>query len=405
MFNNIPFSFKNKNEEYFIINNIQQFCNENNLPTSLDKVELLNRIEEFGKMKDDNGIKVMSWADKCLKEGIKKILITSVEGTRRLRNRTSEEWKLIINRGFAIESCKYILEAENFQELKLCKYTVSTNNNVVEKISFNFTILLKEQKGREDIYNTIIYPIFIDLYVQNSFIVGRAKSKSSLYKYFNDDEQIGKNISCDLLIQEAFSIIYEKLGITRASVPYNMDLLKRKLHKMVDECTNTPESIVIRLDREIEWREKFVKEFFFRQAIDITEGDYYKDALHDLKIFMEKYISITTKDKGIFTEDRYGYPIQISATDEDFSSVEETSSEEVPLQCTPIFFDNKRLIQKQKKCDNVLFVFKRNPQIYFTRKSYRCIIKELKGYLHLEFRKYVLEEDIDNVLSRIIGNN
>ena len=167
----------------------------------------------------------------------------------------------------------------------------------------------------------------------------------------------------------------------------------------------TPAEIQEKLDEEECHRIKFVKSFLERQKIDLLRGENYKNALEDLAVLMEKYISINYEDKNIFTRDRYAYPIQISATDDDSSSVEETSLDDKPLQCTPIFFDNKKVIQKQKKCDDVVMVFKREVRTYFTNSTFQAIIEVKRGAMHIDLRKYVLEEDIENVLSRIIRCN
>ena len=174
---------------------------------------------------------------------------------------------------------------------------------------------------------------------------------------------------------------------------------------MVDECTKTPPEIQEKLNDEEVYRIKFIKSFLDRQGISLLNGENYKNALEDLNVLMEKYISINYEDNSIFTRDRYAYPIQISATDEDSSSVEETSLEDKPLQCTPIFFDNKKVIQKQKKCDDLIMVFKREIKTYFTNKTFKAIIEIKRGQMHIDLRKYVLEEDIENVLSRVIRCN
>ena len=212
-------------------------------------------------------------------------------------------------------------------------------------------------------------------------------------------------MNCDKLIGEAIDLSIEKLNVSKESVSVGLHRFKGIIHKIVDETTATPNEINEKLELEKGFRESFIKKFLERQGIDPLTGDNYKNAVEDLTVLMEKYISINYFDKDIFTKGRYGYPIQISATDEDASSIEETSLEDKPLQCTPIFFDNKKIIQKQKKCDNVIMVFKREPKTYFTNKTFQAIIEVKRGSMHIDLRKYVLEEDIENVLSRIIRCN
>lgn len=411
MIKDIPLSFKDKNEDYLIVPKLQAFCKENNLCTSLDKVQLINSIINFANKSDKNSIKFKEWLDNTLKEGVKKILVTKVQNLKKLRNKNKEEWANLIRQGFNIEESKYILDANHSCNITLCSYKLIEKDGKIKRISLNFTVLLKERKNKELPLKTIIYPIFIDLYLDKGYLVGRSKSKSSLYRFetYNAKdvkENIeDKTINFEKLIEETFSMIYTALDIERESVLSNMHEFKSIIHLIIDECTKTPSEIITKLEDENKFISEFIKEFFKRQSISPLINENYKDATEDIKIFMEKYISINSPDKKIFTNNRYAYPIQIAVTDSDFSSLEESSLEDKPLQCTSIFFDNKKLIQKEKKCDSALFIFKKSSKKYFTTKGFPVIVEVKKGYIYIDFRKYVLEEEIENVLSRIIRDN
>lgn len=412
MIQDIPFCFKDRNEDYLIVDKLQEFCKDKNLKTSLDKIELINSIIDFAKADNLNSEIVCKWLDSTLKEGVKKLIIGKLEEIYNYRNKSPLEWIEIISEQFNLEASNYIITGEHTNELKLCGYNFFINNDdKVERVSLNYTILLKEFKNRNMPSSTIIYPIFIDIDLNNGYIIGRSKSKSSLFK-FETVKRDGVNIdvetssvNCDKLINEAINYTINNLDISKEDVNVSVHRFKSILHKMVDDCTKTPPEIQEKLDEEECYRIKFIKDFLDRQEISLINGENYKNALEDLNVLMEKYISINFEDNSIFTRDRYAYPIQISATDEDSSSVEETSLEDKPLQCTPIFFDNKKVIQKQKKCDNVILVFKREIKTYFTNKTFQAIIVVKRGAMHIDLRKYVLEEDIENVLSRIIRFN
>lgn len=408
MIEDIPFCFKDRNEEYLTLGKLQEFCKENKLKTSLDKVELVNSIIEFAKVSEENSIRVCEWADPTLKEGIKKIIIFKLNNTRRLMNKTEEEWIQIINERFQVYESIPILNYAHKNKISLCGYKFVLNEDKVSKVELKYTILLKEQKKKDQLPISVIYPIFIDVYIDEGYIVGRSKSKSSIFKFQiieiegKKKDDITESMNCDKLIGEAVNLTIKKIDVSKEDVPTGLHIFKGIIHKIVDETTATPKEIQEKLDEEQECRQNFIKKFLERQKISLLNGDNYKHAVEDLTVLMEKYMSINYNDKDIFTKDRYGYPIQISATDEDSSSVEETSLEDKPLQCTPIFFDNKKIIQKQKKCDNVIMVFKRTPKTYFTNKTFQAIMEVKRGSMHIELRKYVLEEDIGNVLSRII---
>lgn len=411
MITDIPFCFKDRNEEYLTLGKLQEFCKINGLKTGLDKVELTASIVEFAKKSEENSSKVSIWMDATLKEGIKKLIICKVNNTRQHWNKTEDEWAGIINNIFNINTSSHLLEFKHENKMKLCGYKLVSENGFVVKVEFLYSVLLKEYKNKNQEPATSIYPIYVDLYLKEGYIVGRSKSKSAIYRFEkikNGDttiDEISNSTNCDKLIDEAINITTKAVEIEKEDMSVSMHRFKTIIHKIVDETTHTPKEIKEKLDGEIIYIERFAREFLTRQGISIVEGENFTKAVEDLNIFMEKYISINYNDKKIFTNDRYGYPIKISATDEDSSSIEETTLEDKPLQCTPIFFDNKKIIQKQKKCDNLIMVFKRIPKTYFTNKTFQVIIEVKKGTMHIDLRKYVLEEDIDNVLSRVIRSN
>ena len=221
-----------------------------------------------------------------------------------------------------------------------------------------------------------------------------------------NDLTVGDSTDCEKLRIECFNIITSKILFLQIMCGANtMDSFKRKVHRMIDECTKTPKEISDKINSEEINIEKFVKNFFEEHGISFVERDNFKNATEDIKIFMEKYLSISQSNKNIFTENRYAYPIRIGATDSELSSVDEVSSDQTPLQCTSIFFDNKKILNKERKCDHVKFIFVRNKIKYFTMETFPVNIEVKRGYLYLEFKQYTLEEDIENVLSRIIRNS
>lgn len=406
MIKEIPISFRDKNEPYFVIESLQKFCKNNNLKTTLDKVELINEIVEFANLNDENENNVLSWIDKSLKEGIKKVIVTTILNSRELMNKSKEEWKELIYEKFNRNESMYIINGKHTENIELCGYNFIENKNKVEKVSLTYTVLLKEEKNR-GVISKIIYPIFIDVDLKNKYIIGRAKSKTKIYRFKKEDVDDENLISTtyEKMINEAISKTMLGLNLEEESKDLRTHKFKGIIHSIVAECTKTPDDILKLLSSEENNIKSFVEKFFLRKGINFIKNKNLESAIEDINVFMEKYISINYEDKGVFTSDRYAYPIQISATDSDFSSVDESTCGDKPLQCTPIFFDNKKLIQREKKCDNVEMVFKREPEYFFTAKSFPVILEVKRNRMYMDFRKYTLEEDIENVLSRVIRNN
>lgn len=356
MIKDIPFCFKDKNEDYFVIESLQTFCKENDLHTVGDKMKLIENVIEYANKSEENEKIALGWIDTVLKEGIKRIIISKILYSSEIVNKNIEEWKEMINSEFRIDDSKNILTGIHTNNITLQTYKLEENDGIVEKVSLIFTVLLKEEKNK-GVTPTIIYPIFIDIDIKNKYITGRAKSKSSISKFKifkNGEEEIIKSTTCEKLIFETFEILKSKFQIEEESKDRREHRFKGVIHSIVDECTKTPEEINDKIDTEEDNIDKFVKEFFSRHDINPFLDENYVNAIDDIKVFIEKYLSINYEDQSIFTQDRYAYPTKISATDSDFSSIDESSSDNKPLQCTSIFFDNKKLIQREK---NVILLY------------------------------------------------
>lgn len=81
--------------------------------------------------------------------------------------------------------------------------------------------------------------------------------------------------------------------------------------------------------------------------------------------------------------------------------MEQATGTEEPLQSRAIFFDNKKMMQKSRLCDGVVFVFnRRNPTKY--NPNFKVTIITNKDYCTLKFTEYIKEEDIQYVLFSVI---
>lgn len=129
-------------------------------------------------------------------------------------------------------------------------------------------------------------------------------------------------------------------------------------------------------------------------------GEEHSDNIYtDIRNLVEKYISISKKDKSIFTKGKTAYPVKMVATDEEDSVLKQASALEEPLQSKAIFFDNKRMLQNNKKCDGIVFSFvkKSNGEKFLARieiDNRGCMIK---------LYEYV-EEDINAALFTFINS-
>ena len=85
-------------------------------------------------------------------------------------------------------SMKNILDHENTGISNLIEYDIIKNqNNQVSKITFTFSSFLLQGNLNENGEN-VIFPVFIELLLDEGFIISRAKAKSTLFE-FDDDNQ------------------------------------------------------------------------------------------------------------------------------------------------------------------------------------------------------------------------
>ena len=85
-------------------------------------------------------------------------------------------------------SMKHMLDYENTGISNLIEYDIIKNqNNQVSKITFTFSSFLLQGNLNENGEN-VIFPVFIELLLDEGFIISRAKAKSTLFE-FDDDNQ------------------------------------------------------------------------------------------------------------------------------------------------------------------------------------------------------------------------
>ena len=403
---NIPNSFRSHTEDYLTLPVLKTFGHANKLDTTEDKYELIDSIQKFANINAENEEKVLQWLDDILKEGTKHIFIQKAIIARNI-TREKEYWVDLIKKGFNYNRYNYLAKSVSVNYFKLQSYKLVLNGEgVINSINFIFTILLHETKGADLTPDKIIYPIFLDLDLDNGYITGRCKSKANVYKIVSEasSDREGERVTAFNIFKELNEYTKRIMGYSFETKDRSVHRFKSKLYTILDTCTKTPIEINSKLISQKKTIEEFILEFMGKFNIDIAMNNNFNYAYADLHNFMEKYISINYEDKSIFTKDRFAYPVKISATDTDLASVEETSYDYKPLQSSPVFYDNKKIIEREKKCDSFSLMFIREKKTYFTSKPYMVKFDIKQGFCVLQFSSYVLEEEIQNVLSKIIGN-
>ncbi|MEG0835604.1 MAG: hypothetical protein RR413_09195 [Christensenellaceae bacterium] len=393
----IPHCYSGENESYITVPALKSFLKEVAPDEKLPSIrqDLVEMVEDYGIISDENCERVHQWLDSVLREGITELHIQSLD------------CDMLTNAGLLdgeIERRISIL-IEQLKESHICRrsYTgefelvACANNKDGEKVlSFCFSKIVYALSCNKTAY-TLIYPVFLDLYVNSHRLIARAKPKSTMYRYegtnFSLEESSPTNI--DREIEKAIDALKLHTGIS-FSVSKNDSSYKSQLYSLLMKYTFTPPEIQHFVNQS---KEKIINvSSVIKNEICNLPDQYDADMLWDINNLAEKYFSISYRDKSVFTKGREAYPLKLQATDEEESKVEQTSGFEEPLQSKAIFFDNKKMLQKSGICDGIIFCYiRRNSQYYGPNFKVAMLVKP--RYFMVKFPGFTVEEDIQHVLS------
>lgn len=398
----IPSTYRLGDNDYITIPVLKKFCIENKIKISSNsnRIEIVDKIEKFGSENNKNQNIVFEWVEQVLKMGIKNCLLTKIVP---LDNNTNIKESII--RYFKDCPQKKICESKGENELTLANYTLKiAKDGKLIKGEFVFLIKLVKARGAyENAGDTILYPIFTDVDFLTGFMISRAKSSSRIFKVGEEPNLIDvkKKTSAEALMRYAEGEILNVIHYKREDTSACKNAFEKAIFRILDQNTKTPGIIQEKIDKSKILCKEFADKLFDLVGIEVV-GEDYRDALYDLKIFVEKYSSITCEDRSIFMEDRCAYPIKFSTLDNEFTKIQEGTSRYDPLQSKKAFFDSKKVVYTNKKCDTIMLCYERKAKKYYSDKSFLVSITRDKGSCLVKFTSFVEEGDIQNVLSRVI---
>ena len=248
------------------------------------------------------------------------------------------------------------------------------------------------------------FPVFVEYYLDSGFLLVSAKPRSNLYVYeegknfYSSDNTLPPTITTEKIIKQTYDRIVKLFGIEKAD---RSNEFRHRIFLLLDKFTKTPAEIKAAIDAQqdvISQMAETIKRICgVPQAMD-------KDIADDIYNMVEKYFSINWPDISVFTKDRDAYPVKLKATDEEDSKVEQTAAEQLPLQTRAVFFDNKKMLQKNRACDGILLRWKRTASEDEYGEYFNVHISAIKGPCIFKFTKYTSKEDIDNVVFSIINH-
>lgn len=385
---------------------MRRFLKQHNLKFVETRSEYIDKLEEFSNVNEDNEAILKNWLLKVIKEGSKEMCY------KKLYNIKKEIYDvsfvdLTIKDAYPTCPMSNILEYKNTNEYELVNYQIITNdNNKVQKIEFTFSRLyLCGEIGRKD--EAVAFPIFVEVYLEDGFIVSRAKAKSTLFPFDGQNfSHIGEThiITMDIaenLMNDIIKIFDFMVEVDSKKVK---NINSRMLYKLYCKYSFTPAEVETIVNTQNNLIDNFVDQLFKNLSLNIRNKE---KALSDAKILVEKFVSINGNNEEIFRKGRPAYLIKISSNDEgELTTIDAKSSKSIPLQTTEAFFDSKKSVMQGKICKKLSMVFKRNDETYFTGYNQQLEIQfGSKGtFGFFKTIQYADEEDIQNVLQTIFRN-
>ena len=385
---------------------MRRFLKANRLEMVNTRADYIATIERFSDESEENEKVVRNWLLKIVKEGSKELCYRKIYGIgERHKN------PLVINEQIRaiFPDCprKNILTYKNTDKLEMIDYHIITNRNgETEKLEFTFSkMYLCGEEGKEG--EITIYPIFVEVYLQEGFIVSRAKAKSTLYPYdeSNPSTYGSKRVNTMMVAVSALDRIVKALEFS-----VELDSKKvinensRMLYRLYDKYSFTPADVEKKINTQKELIDNFVNQLFVNLDLDIRNKE---KALLDGRILVEKFISINGDNEAVFKQDRDAYLIKVCSDDEsELTSINTKSEKSVPLQCTEAFFDSKKSVVKGQQCKKLNMVFKRSDETYFTGAIRQLEVQfgTKRNFGYVKTIQYAEEADIQNVLQAIFSN-
>lgn len=392
----IPPTFKSSNKDYIVENSIYRFMKENEIifKQSYDRGELIRMIEKFANESSENKEKVLEWIDAVILEGIKDIYVKQFKNVKpmNMEQIISKMKSMLIDQN-NLHICK---EKDIYdKEYVLTRYEVKKN---LLRLYYCKKVYVYESKNKSKRVDW--YPVIVEIDFDNNMIIGRAKSRTTIYEYGDKefDVEINEKLSTEYQIKNRMEYSMKLLELEYFNDEINTVEFRKKCYKMLNKYTETPQIIKDKINNRNEQIENVIDNFMLN-ICEIDE-DYKDKVREDIYNLVEKYFSISYKDKSIFTKGRDAYPLRIKATDEDDCTMDQRAAVETPLQSKPIFFDNKRILNKGGMCDEMEFKFYEKGSI---ERKFTVSMSVKKGFLIVKLRSYTREVDIQNVLQSIIN--
>jgi len=396
----IPFYIHN-NGDYLQNPILRRFVKDKGLKVEAErKEEYIKAIEKYASESKENEQIVYEWLMKCIKEGSKEVCYMPFTcGEDTLETKVMVE--KIIKDNYSNCPKKNLLEYCNTRERTLVDYNIIEDKyGNVSKIEFIFSRkYLYGDVGKKG--DETVFPLFVDLYVNEKMIVSRAKAKTTLFDYDDNEEVLLTNMKI-ITMSYAKNVMQEVGKMFSLDIISDVKVVKNKLegmyYKIYKDKTYTPEDIEKKIKKFSDFNKQVVEKML--DEFDLDKRNFSK-ALEDFEVLEEKYISINDGSDKIFKENKKDYIIKIASQDYvERTKIDTESDPAVPLQSTEVFFDSKKSVENSKRIKKIHLNLCRENQKYF---SNELVIQfgVYKNCGYFKTNQYAEECDIEYVLQTI----
>lgn len=385
-------------DDYLNVGKLKNFCDSHKLKKSENKAELIRNILEFAgnNSEDIQYIETYNWILQAIKDGTKDICYKKIYYDDDTFNSIEQK---IFNR---FPSCPRtdILSYQNTKSFELVDYEIKMDDKgKLAMVSFLFSKLVLEGSISDEVGEESIYPVYIDLYIKEGFIVSRIKPKATIYedsenKMLYKENRI-KTISSAVDLMD--DII--KLFSLRQDLNFTRHKVRKMLFKLYNYYSVTPKEVEDEIQKVKPITDEYVNKIFKVLELNICN---IPQALQDLSIFLEKYVSINGDMEYIFKENREAYLIKISSDDaSQMTSFDAKSAMTKPLQCTDIFYDGKKSVLTTKECKKLNLCYNRHRGYL---QAFPVQFSEMTTFGLIKMQYCPEEVDIQDVLQTVFRN-
>lgn len=395
-----------KGDDYLQLPVLKYFCKEHKLSTTENKAELIGQILDYAAIGDDEQQEVVNWLENVLKEGNKELYVKKAYNL----DEVLENEEVIVRKLQSVyntyEHNVPLINYRNTTEVGLVKVVFEKENEKIKKIELVFSQLFLSGMEEEKVGERVCYPVFVDIYISEGFIIGRSKAKTTLYKVDDEDiihkiNHINTRVIADDIISKIVDLLRIQTDSDERKIKHAISEMQYNLYQ---KFSYTPEPVKQEIESVRDLSEQFIRQIFEKLSLSPFN---LQDAMADIDIFIEKYISINGENEHIFKQDRNAYLVQVKSKDiQEMTTIDTSTDSEKPLQCTDVFFDSKKAITKAKKCENINLCFKRTNSKYYGRSTFNAQFMLGKGSRCgvVKLSRYVEEVDIVNVIQTVFEN-